>query len=431
MRRGLLAALAVAGVWAHPAGAATHGCDPHATVRLALTAAAHTPSLGTAGARTLARQLTAAAPVCDAAASARVRTALGQVAATRDPAQARRLLRALLASIGGRSTSGVRLPAGTAAGPCDIDREIHVRPKSAPKVGDYLAVAKSAFLLGDEATGQAAIAGARQTYTQWASSTLASATSVGDFISIAAGAQMLGLDGAAKVALDRAQRVAEEHYKAIRAQMDPCFPTKRDLDCQTRAVAILQLLGVDEGQRAGSLTELADAVAHDKPVGPCEEWAFTMQMTVTDDVTGAPWTMQWNEGRFRMDPTQGRLAKSDKTWPGNVGNDNSSCIEETPDGRVNLGPATIVGGPFHYSIDGSVGTGEVDLSVSSQDGHVSVTAPSNPVCQFLADFAEQFLNGFVTGPLDLPFELAAGQTSVTYHDEGAGYSFDAAIHKVS
>jgi hypothetical protein len=323
------------------------------------------------------------------------------------------------------------LRAGTAAGPCDLDRQIHVRPKDAAKVGDYLAVAKSASLLGDEATGQAAITGAQHAYTGWASSALASATSIGDFISIAASAQMLALDNVAKVALARAKSIAEEHYKEIRDQMDMCFPTKQDLDCQTRAVAILQLLGVDEGERAGTLTELAAAVAHDKPVGPCEEWAFTMQMTVIDDVTGAPWAMQWNEGRFRIDLTQGRFAKLDKTWPGNVGNDNSRCIEETPDGRVDLGPATIVGGPFHYSIDGSVGTGEVDLSLSSQDGHVSVTAPSNPVCQFLADFAEQFLNGFVTGPLDLPFELAPGQTSVTYHDAGGGYSFDAAIHKVS
>lgn len=436
MGRSLLVALGTLALLlfaSSPADAATRGCNPSDTVRLDVSGAARAPTVGASGARTIARQLIAPVKVCDAQASPAVRAlvsrALGAARAG-DRTKARSLLAQAAASVGRRADRAPAAHRAVATDACDIDRRVHVRPGDAPDVGDFLSIAQAAFTLGDDALGERMVGGAQNAYKEWASGALARATSVGDFVSIAAGAQMLGLDAVAKVALDRAKRVAEEHYKEIKEQMDSCFPKKRDFDCQLRAVVILQLLGVDEGERARSLPELRNAVLHDKPVSPCEEWAFTMQLTATDNVTGAPWTIRWNEGRFRVDRKKGRFAKIAKPWPGTIGDDASRCIEESDAGRIDHGAANIIGGPFHYAIDGSASSGEIDLSVESKDARVSVTAPPNDACQFLRGLADLFINGFVKGPYDLPFTVAPGQTSATLSDSGEGYSFSATITRI-
>ena len=89
----------------------------------------------------------------------------------------------------------------------------------------------------------------------------------------------------------------------------------------------------------------------------CEEWSFTMSLATTA-ADGSEWSMRWGAGRFRVSRANGTLGGSQLAgygagWPGIVGNSKGHCWEETDNGRVDHGPTTLTGGPFHYAIGGT------------------------------------------------------------------------------
>jgi len=72
-----------------------------------------------------------------------------------------------------------------------------------------------------------------------------------------------------------------------------------------------------------------------------------------------------------------------------------------------------------------------ELNVSSSDAHVSIDAPSEPICQGLAQLGEEFVNSFIAGPFPIDFDLADGQTSATYSESDDTMDISATIARVA
>ena len=439
------------------AGAAGRACNPAAQVPLDLAAAAATPMFGTAKAaplgaqraRTLIGGLAKGDP-CSAKATAAVRAALAAVeraAAAGDRPKAQRLLAQVLASIKARrvvsASTGSAAARGAArpvrhAKKCGIDRAPKVRPQDADKVGDYLEAAKTAQKVKDDVAAGKAIDGARDAYGGWAGKQLAGggAKTVGDFVSIARGGQMLGNEGVAAAALDRASDAAAKDVDKA-SEIDDCTATKDDVTCLASAIAVAQALGAAVGDASARLSKVNKAVEdrlEKKIPEGCEEWSFTMSLTsVLED--GSTWSMRWAAGRFRVSRAKGTLDGSQLAgygagWPGIIGNSKGSCWEESDAGRINHGPVTFTGGPFHYAIAGAVTDSGFSLELSSDDAKANITGPSDEVCMALAALAKLVVDSFVKGPFPLDFEVAPGQTTVSYEDSGDGTTFKATITRV-
>lgn len=459
---GVLAGVVVLAVSAPVAAAARRSCDPHAAVHLDVAAAAGAKAVGRAAATSLARRLTAGRSICDAPASGWVTSRLARVPVG-DRARADRQLRALLAAIRShpyrQTASAYRSRAAT---PCDLDRTRHVHLSDARQVADYLSVAAKAQLVGDEAASAAAIRGADQAFTRWAQVALAKSTSVPDFVTIATGAQMLSLERISRTALARARRLAIRHYQEIRAQMDPCYPNRHDLDCQKRAYGLMLLLGVQDAKIEGALVELANAVPRGRPVSPCEEMVFRMTIAPPASPTGptpvdasASCTLihydsstgnglecddylirdtggdaVWNGARFRVDPTKDRFIPIDKGGGGVLHQETYQCIAANPDDYdgtkpwLDYGQVTISGAQFGYALDGEISGGQLDVSVSTSDLNVTVTGPTD--CDSAAGGVGQ------VGALsfDATFSLAAGQSHAASSQDVDGSTLKATIDRV-
>ena len=456
--RRLLFAVAVASLALVPhAGAATRVCNPAAQVPLDLAAAAATPMfgaskaapLGLQRARTLIGGLAKGDP-CGAKATPAVRVALAAVeraAAAHDLPRAKRLLGQVLVSIRARrvtAVSGASALARVAARParhakkCPIDRAPKVRPQDADKVGDYLEAAKTAQKIKDEAAATKAMDGARGAYGSWAGKQMAGggARTVGDFVSIARGGQMLGNESVAAKAIDGARDAATKDVDRA-SEIDDCTATKDDVTCLASAIAVAQALGADIGDASARLTKVNNAVEarllKKIPEG-CEEWSFTMSLTTVDD-EGNDWTMRWAPGRFRVSRANSTLDGSQLAgygagWPGIIGNSKGRCWEESDGGRIDHGPTTLTGGPFHYAIGGTVTDTGFSLELSSADAKAKIDGPSAEVCQLLAGLAQLVVDSFVKSPFPIEFEVAPGQTTVSYDQSEGNTSFKATITRV-
>ena len=70
------------------------------------------------------------------------------------------------------------------------------------------------------------------------------------------------------------------------------------------------------------------------------------------------------------------------------------------------------------------------ITQRSDDAHVKIDATSADACQLLAGLAQSILDPFVKGPFPIEFEVAPGQTTVSYDQSEGGTSFKATITRV-
>ena len=127
------------------------------------------------------------------------------------------------------------------------------------------------------------------------------------------------------------------------------------------------------------------------------------------DLQNNNWTVTWATGKFRVNRKAGTLDGSHLAgygpgWPGLIGADTGECIETADEGEVDHGPVTIPGTGFHYAIDGTVTDTGFELRLTSPGAKISVDAPDDPSCQFLAQLAEGFINSFIEGPSPVDFD---------------------------
>lgn len=440
MRRLLLAGLVLAALGAAaPAQAATL-CRASAQPRLDIAAAAAVPAvvgkkatmLGAAGARKLAAALTAGGDICGARASARVEAAAQEIeraAARGDRTTATRLLRSLLASLQRRSPAVHRAPAA-ALTTCPVQDGVKVKAKDSG-AADGLRAASAAQKAGDAAGTAQAMASARAAYGKWAGT---AGSTTGDFVSMAKGAQQLGMDGLSGDLLDKARTAAEANVEKAK-KIDRCTASAKDMDCQLRATAVSQLLG-GEGAAPADLVTTSEAI-QDRLEGKlpdgCEEWIFEMKWTSQLE-GGGTWTLRWGSGKFRVSRRGGTIDGSHAAgygpgWPGIIGSATGRCTETTDEGTIDHGPATFTGGPFRYSIAGSVSETSMVVEVASENAHVTVSAPPADACQLLAGLADYFLNAIVKGPFEIPFELGPDDRSAQISYSTAEGSMDASIRR--
>ena len=450
----LLVALtaALAAAWAAaPAGAALTICRDGAAVPLNVAGAASgsavvggkVTAFGAARAQALAgRFRNGAGDVCSLPATAPVKAqlaAIQRLASSGQTAASRMLFRRLLASIAVRPAR--RAPArhlGAVTGsPCPADKKVKVKLKDADKVGDYLSAAAAAQRAGDQAGAAAATAAAQSAYDTWATGGTTGASTVGDYVALATGALKLGGEaGAAGALLDKARRTAASDL-AKASTIDHCTASLKDADCLGSAEAMAELVGASDSLSLNAAQELMSAIKdrleHNIPPDGCEEWSFSMKIV---DTEADDWTLTWAPGRFRVDRKNGTLDGSHLAgygpgWPGLIGANTSECIETTPDGQVDHGPVTIPGAAFHYAIDGTVTDSGFELSLSSSDARITVDAPDDPTCQFLAQLAQEFVNNFIQGPFPIDFDLAPGQTSATISESDDSTEISATITRIA
>ncbi len=448
----VLLAAVLAAVAPSRANAGLTVCRAQAAVPLNIAAAAKDPVViggkiapfGAARAQALAGTFrNGAGNVCALPATAAVKSQLAEVqrlASSGQAAASRTLFRKLLAQIKARparKTASARHLGATKSGPCPADKNVKVKLKDADKVGDYLKAAATAQSTGDAAGAEAATAAAQSAYDAWATGGKTGASTVGDYVALATGAMKLSGDaGAAGSLLDQARATAKANLDKA-STVDRCTASLKDADCLGSAETMAEMVGASDSANLGTVREIMNAIQDrlEKKIPPdgCEEWSFTMKIV---DHEASDWTIVWAPGRFRVNRKAGTLDGSHLAgygpgWPGLIGAYNGRCIETTPDGTTDLGPVSVAGSGFRYAIDGSVTDGGFELSLSSPDAHVTINAPSDPTCQFLAQLGQEFMNNFVQGPFPIDFELAPGQTSATVSDSSDTTEISATITRVA
>jgi hypothetical protein len=388
-------------------------------------------TFGAAGAKQQAAMLTAGAgSVCSAAPSAATGGALAKVDALLKAgkrAEADALLKKLFLELH-RNVKSVELrwmfveraSRVTAAGGCP-DQHGHISMKI-KSVADNLALAAKAQEAKDNALAEQAMANARAALKAWVQSPDNTASTVGDWVRIQKAGEQLGAGQVQTYAAGRARNQANADV-ATAAQFDKCTVKKGDFDCWMKTIATAQLVGSFQEEQLKTGAEfgkaIEDRIRHIAPNG-CEEWTFTMTATSTMPHTGDVWTVKWASARFRVNRALGLLDASyaagyipDGGWPGLIGSATDACIETTDAGQINLGPATISGGGFHYKLDGSVTDTQIELTASSDDANVSVTAPPDVGCQFLAALAQGFVTGFIRA-FPAVFQVTPTQDQASY-----------------
>ncbi len=444
-----LTAALVAASFAAPAGAALTICHDQASVPLNVGGAASglvvvggkVVPFGATRAQALASSFRrSGGDVCSLPATAAVQSQLAviqRLASSGQTAASRVLFHNLLARIAARRTSSVRHTAAVRGTPCPADKKVKVKLKDADKVGDYLKAAAAAQRAGDQAGAAAATAAAQSAYDAWATGNTNGASTVGDYIAMATGSMKLSGEGGATAALlDKARRAAATDLTRA-SKVDRCTASVKDADCLGSAEAMAELVGASDSLDIAAAQEIMSAIQdrleHRTPPDGCEEWSFTMKIVDHDE---SDWTIVWAPGRFRVNRTAGTLDGSQLAgygpgWPGIIGAMNGECIETTPDGTTDYGPVSMAATGFHYAIDGTITDTGFELSLSSSDANVTIDAPSEPICQSLADLAQQFMGNIVRGPFPIDFDLAAGQTSATYSESDGSADFSATITRVA
>ncbi len=92
-------------------------------------------------------------------------------------------------------------------------------------------------------------------------------------------------------------------------------------------------------------------------------------------------------------------------------------------------PATITGGPFNYRFEGTVDDNTIQLTTPSSDAHISLTAPPDPGCQFLAVLGEGFMTGMFQGGVPAIFEVTRTQEVATYQSSDENSTTTAQIKR--
>jgi hypothetical protein len=447
-----LTAALTAASFAAPAGAALTTCRDQAAVPLNVGGAAKGLAVvggkvvpfGATRAQALAGSFrNGGGDVCSLPATAAVQAqlaAIQRLASSGQTAASRALFRKLLAQIAtrpSRNTASARHTAAARGTPCPADKKVKVKLKDADKVGDYLEAAAAAQRAGDQAGAAAATAAAQSAYSAWATGNTTGASSVGDYIALANGSMKLSGDGGATAALlDKARQTAATNLTKA-SKVDRCTASTKDADCLGSAEAMAELVGASDSLDIAAAQEIMSAIQdrleHKTPPDGCEEWSFTMKIV---DHESNDWTIVWGPGRFRVDRTAGTLDGSQLAgygpgWPGIIGAMSGECIETTPDGTTDYGPVSMAGAGFHYAIDGTVTDTGFELNLSSSDAHVSIDAPSEPICQGLAQLSEEFVNSFVGGPFPIDFGLADGQTSATVSEADDTTDISATITRIA
>ena len=447
----LLVALVAALALASPAGAhaAATLCREQASVPLNVAGAAKglavvggkVAPFGPARAQALAGSFrNGGGDVCKLPATAAVQAQLAviqRLASSGQTADSRRLFRKLLTQIAARKTASHRHPTASKGGPCPADKRVKVKLKSADKVGDLLSAAAAAQRAGDQAGAAAATAAAQSAYDTWANGTTNGASTVGDYVAMATGAMKLGGDSAtAGSLLDKARATAKADLTKA-STVDHCTASLKDADCLGNAEAMAELVGasdsLDLATAQAIMNAIQDRLEHKTLPDGCEEWSFSMKIV---DHEASDWTIRWDTGRFRVNRSDGTLDGSEAGgygagWPGLIGANTSECIETDGDATIDHGLVTIPGAGFRYAIGGSVTDTGFELSLTSADAKVSIDAPSDPTCQFLAQLAQEFVSNFIGGPFPVDFDVAAGQTSSTISEVDGTTEIDATITRVS
>jgi len=440
---GTLALVSVVAALAAPQAHASALCNSSATVDLNIGAAAGVPamkgdSLSTFGAdraKQQAAMLTAGGgSICQSKPSAATGRALAKVDAllkSGKRAQADALLKQTLAQLEndakkekGRRAFVERAPRVEAAGGCP-DQSAHVSMKI-KGVSDNLAVAQKALEAKDNQLAEQAMGNARAALKAWVQSPDNGVSTVGDWLRVLKGAEQLDAGQVITYANGRVRGQANADV-AKAAQFDKCTVKKGDFDCWVKTIATAQLVGSFQEEQLKTAQDfgkaIEDRLKHVAPNG-CEEWTFTMTGTTVMKNSGDVWTVKWGPGKFRVNREAGLLDGSyqagyvpDGGWPGIIGSATDSCIETTDAGQINRGPATITGGAFHYKIDGTVDDSQIQVTASSDDANVTVTAPPDLGCQVLAGLAQLFLTGFVRSGIPVVFDVTRTQEQATF-----GYS---------
>lgn len=442
-------------------------CDgPAPVLALNVAAAAETPkledghvkTLGTAGAQTLAVELTAGANPCDVPASpetARAVAAIDAALAAGNRAEAERLVRALVTQIQSRreplafvfdgfQTSMMTASTAVAAsGPCSIKRAPAISPKDDTRIGDALKAQGAAERAGDMQAAADANRTANDAFRRWGDSQVAqSSGTVGDYLTVARGAQQMGQEGLSEKALDQARKAAQRDMKASSTSVDPCTVTTRDLDCITAAVATGQLVGADgadnvAAQTAATLSALEDRL-NKKQVDDCEEWAFSMKLTALPTPgLDTEWVIRWIDARVRINRKSknadaSRLAGyATEAWPGLVGSATGSCWEQLGDAPKHIvGPATITGAPFRFTVVPEVTDRGVTLTIASADADYTMTVPSNIGCQALKFLGDMIIKKMLHGPLPIEIPLSDGQIEFTLNETDDGLKTEIHFRRV-
>jgi hypothetical protein len=410
--------------------------DVGAAARIPEASGATTAPVGAARAATIANTLRAGVGnICTMPPTAHVASELQVISslyAAGQRATAHGRLIALLAQIKRRPVRPQPLARILAAAPCKAAR-VDVKLKGATKAADALKAAAAALQAHDQAAADQATAQAKAAYGEWADNG-SGAASAGDYVALAAGAEKLGAGDTANRMLDKARAAADAELKA-RSKVDKCTASAADLDCFTKANVVAELVGASDSvdlAAAGDIAQsLADRLNHKTPAG-CEEWSFTMK--AVDTTTG--WGITWGAGRFRVNRKTGVIDGSQaagygKGWGGIIGNWNGRCIETTPDGTTDLGPSAIVGGAFHYTIDGTVDGGGFYLQIASPDGHADVQEPADPICQWLGTLAQQFVDLFVSGPNEIDVPVGPNDKTFTVDNSDGGFTLTVTVTRVS
>jgi hypothetical protein len=455
MLRGWILALTLAAaLLVAPAGQAAL-CNGSAKVDLDVGAAASVPRIkgeqlstfGRSGAQQQAATLTSGAGnICQARPSASTQRALARVdalLAQGKKAEAKALLKQTFADLErerkqekSRRVFIERGVGARAAGGCP-DQSGHVSLKI-KAVTDNLALAQKALQAKDDALAAKAMDAARAALKAWVQSPENGVSTVGDWLRVQRAAEALGSAQVVNYAAGRSRTQANADV-AKAAQVDACTVNRGDYECWARTIATAQLVGSFQDSQLRTAEKLGKAIEdrlnHIAPQG-CEEWTFTMTATSVMPHTGDTWNIKWGPGKFRVNRDAGTFDGSyeagyipESGWPGIVGSATDACIE-TVDGReINHGPATITGGAFHYRFEGTVDDNTIELTAPSDDAKVTVTAPPDPGCQFLAVLAEGVLTSMLKGGVPAIFEVTRTQEVATFQYSDADSSMTAQIKR--
>ncbi len=429
---------------ASPVSAVLHACSAE-KVKLALnvsgadgapSAGAATGSASSVVGLQLGEAASTAEETCQGSARAAVRATASRISSLYhhgQRARARRLLAQLLAQIRGsskRPASGARhrrkaqrassAPRARAASGCSFDGTAHVTLHDVDGVGDDLAAAAAAQLVGDEHGAEEALDAAREDFAEWVKEGAGGAQSAGDWISVAAAAQWLGSEAIADEAMGRARTAAREALNAGE-KLGACTVTQDDAPCIMRALTVAMLLGADDAGDVETVKGLLAAAAEQGKGGACEEWSLSVSVNGPNGPA-----MTWGPAAFTVIRRTGTIQDASSVgggWPGAISSETGPCYEN----GTQVGTGTLSGSSFHFNITGQVMETGFLLKLASSDNHVAIGVSGPPACQALGALGELFVNAFLEAPFPVYLPLSPGQTSVDT-DEGSG---EATFHEVA
>lgn len=420
----------------------SQSCKPSVHLKLNVSAGATVPAVvnehqttfGLAEAKQRAGQLIAKGSVCSDKPSAAIKQALARIPFSASPAAIHSQLQRLIASVKSRRspaahTASFAHPRRLQSAGCP-NQDPTISVSSAPKVGDYLAIAAAALRAHDEAAYQSAMAAADSAFSSWAEGGASGAHTVGDWESIKQAAMQLGLSATEEFADGKAQAQALADVNAA-AQADPCTVSKSQFDCLVKTLATAQMVGADPPEeifaQVGKLAKAIDDRYQNIAPAGCEEW--TLQMTISAAVDGgSSVVLSYPNAEFRVNRDTGQVQGVAASYPGSMGQETGECTTTDENGNtVVIGPATIEASDFHYAVTGSATSSEIELTLPSSDLTLTIDAPSDPACQALKEIAQGLVQGLLRNGLPAIFEVTASQATAQFQESSNGTTISATI----